>query len=72
METISVDFFGPLQKAKSNFKYLFVIIDNFSKYTQLYPIKRTKDFLNLLKIKENTVRRELRMRNDERNTVREI
>lgn len=45
LETISIDFFGPITDAKKYFKtsnkkiWLFVITENFSKFTKIYKVK---------------------------------
>ena len=41
LELISIDFFGPLVKTKYGYEYILVVIDTFTKYTKLYPLKRT-------------------------------
>lgn len=38
----AVDIFGPLPCTKGGFKYIFVIMDTFSKFIKLYPIKNQK------------------------------
>lgn len=37
---LSVDLFGPLPTSKGNFTYVFVLIDVFSKFVKLYPLRR--------------------------------
>lgn len=39
-DLVSVDFFGPLPKSCGGMEYIFVVLDVFSKYVRLYPIKR--------------------------------
>lgn len=38
-EIIAIDYFGPLPTARGNIKYIVVIVDLFSKYVQLTPLK---------------------------------
>ena len=40
LELISIDFFGPLVKTRYGYEHILVIIDTFTKYTKLYPLKR--------------------------------
>lgn len=39
-DLVSVDFFGPLPRSTGGMEYIFVVLDVFSKYVRLYPIKR--------------------------------
>lgn len=39
-DLVSVDFFGPLPRSIGGMEYIFVVLDVFSKYVRLYPIKR--------------------------------
>lgn len=41
-DLVSVDFYGPLPKLTGGMEYIFVILDVFSKYIKLYPIKKEK------------------------------
>lgn len=40
-EVIHIDYFGPLQQSNDGFKYIFVIVDVYSRYTWLFPTKST-------------------------------
>lgn len=40
-DTIHIDHYGPLEKTGKKNKYLFVIIDAFTKFVRLYPCKTT-------------------------------
>lgn len=40
LDLISIDFLGPLPKSKYACEYLLVMMDTFSKYTKLYPLKK--------------------------------
>lgn len=39
-ELISIDYFGPLPVARGGFKYLCVMLDVFSKYVKIFPMRR--------------------------------
>lgn len=39
-DLVCVDFFGPLPRSQGGVEYLFVVLDVFSKYVKLYPIKK--------------------------------
>lgn len=41
LELIHVDHFGPLQESLIGFKYIFAVIDAFTRYTWLFPTKTT-------------------------------
>jgi len=41
MDTIHIDHFGPLQPTEQRFKHVLVIVDAFSRYTWLRPVKST-------------------------------
>lgn len=41
-ETIHIDHFGPVDSGTLIKKYIFIIIDAFTKYVRLYPVKTTK------------------------------
>eukprot|EP01033_Poteriospumella_lacustris_P013475 gene13475-9642_t len=38
MERISVDTIGPLPKSAKGYEYILVVIDNFSRFVELYPL----------------------------------
>lgn len=40
--TLHVDHFGPLEKTQFQYKYVFVVIDAFTKFVKLYPCTSTK------------------------------
>jgi len=40
-ELMHIDHFGPLQKSANGFKYIFAMIDAFTRYTWLFPTKTT-------------------------------
>lgn len=48
-ETVMCDFFGPLPKAKGGYQYIFVILDGFTKYVRLYPLRRATTRMSLKK-----------------------
>lgn len=41
-DTIHVDHYGPLGMTKGKFKHIFVIVDAFSKFITLYPVRSVK------------------------------
>lgn len=53
-DSISIDFVGPFPRSKKGNKYLLVIIDNFSKYCILKPI-RNADAKTVVDVLENEV-----------------
>jgi len=48
MDLVSVDHLGPFPTGQRGMKYLFVCIDNFTKYTWIYTIRsaNTKQAMN--------------------------
>lgn len=52
---LSVDLFGPLPKSKGNFSWIFVLLDVFSKYVKLYPLRRATGVMVTRKLIENYV-----------------
>ncbi|KAK9746358.1 hypothetical protein QE152_g6127 [Popillia japonica] len=40
--TIHIDFYGPLEKTLSGYKYIFEVTDAFSKFIRFYPCKSTQ------------------------------
>ena len=49
-QSISVDFYGPLPASIGGCQFIFVVLDNFSKYVSLYPIKRATSAICLNKL----------------------
>jgi len=41
IDTIHIDHFGPLQATEQRYKHVLVIVDAFSRYTWLHPVKST-------------------------------
>jgi len=39
LDLVSMDYFGPLPEGQYKFKYILVIIDNFTRYVTLYPTR---------------------------------
>lgn len=54
LHTYHVDHLGPLASTAKNYKYLFVVIDGFSKFCWLYPVKSTttNDVLQKLELQK--------------------
>ena len=40
LDLLSIDFFGPLVKTKYGYEYILVVMDTFTKYTKLYPLRK--------------------------------
>lgn len=40
LDKLLVDFYGPLPVGMFQFSYIFVIVDNFSRFVKLYPLRR--------------------------------
>lgn len=40
-ETLHVDHYGPLETTEHGFKHIFIVIDAFTKFVYLYPVKST-------------------------------
>jgi len=51
-EIFYIDHFGPLQQTEDNFKFVFVIVDAFTRFTWLHSTKSTssKEVFNFLKL----------------------
>lgn len=54
-DLICVDFYGPLPRSIGGLEYVFVVMDMFSKYVKLYPIKRENCETILRKIFESYI-----------------
>ena len=39
-DLVSADYFGPLPVSSAGVKYLFVTVDNFTKYVRLFTLRR--------------------------------
>lgn len=50
--TLHIDHYGPLEKTSSGKKYVFEVIDGFTKYVKLYSVKSTKTIEVVNKLKE--------------------
>lgn len=48
-DLVCVDFYGPLPRSTGELQYIFVVMDAFSKYIKLYPIKKESTFIVLKK-----------------------
>lgn len=49
-ELVTVDFYGPLPEGRAKATFIFVVIDAFSKYVRLYPLRRAQSKIAALKI----------------------
>jgi hypothetical protein len=52
-DQISVDVIGPLPTSVGNVKYILIVIDNFTKFVKLYPMRRANAETILRKLFEN-------------------
>ena len=50
---VTVDFYGPIPKSIAGVQYIFVLIDAFSKYVRLYPVKRATTRIILSKLEND-------------------
>ena len=50
LELLSIDFFGPLVKTKYGYEYILVVMDTFTKYTKLYPLRKATSKATIRKI----------------------
>ena len=51
-EMVSMDYYGPLPTSTSGVKYLLIIVDNFTKYVKLYPMKKATTAITINKLKQ--------------------
>nr|AKD28118.1 pol polyprotein [Glypta fumiferanae] len=51
-ELVTVDFYGPLPTGRGGVQYIFVMLDAFSKYVSLFPMKRATTRMCLKKVFE--------------------
>lgn len=49
-DLVTVDFYGPLPRARGGMQYIFVLLDAFSKHVTLYPMKNATVRMTLKKI----------------------
>lgn len=54
-ELVSVDFIGPLPRSNFGLQYIFVMVDNFTKYIKLYPLKKATTNAVIKKIFEDYI-----------------
>lgn len=54
-ELAAVDFFGPLSKSQGGVAYVFVVVELFSKYVQLFALKRATAAAAIKKIIDNVL-----------------
>ena len=50
MEAVFIDFYGPLPTAKYGYKYILGVLDGFSKYVKLYPLRRQTTLATINKL----------------------
>lgn len=51
-QLISIDYYGPLATSNAGVRYILVVTDNFTKYVQLYAVRRATTAITLKKIRE--------------------
>lgn len=56
LSTYHIDHLGPLSSTNKNYKYLFTVVDGFTKFTWIYPTKTvsTEEVLDKLKMQQQT------------------
>lgn len=52
-EVISIDYVGPLPRSRAGFSYLFVVLDSFSKFTHLHPMRAANTQSTIKCLKEH-------------------
>ncbi|XP_033222817.1 uncharacterized protein LOC117176673 [Belonocnema kinseyi] len=52
IEILSIDFLGPLTKTKYGYEQILVMVDMFTKYTKLYPMRKATGEMAVRKIDE--------------------
>ncbi|GFY54462.1 transposon Tf2-6 polyprotein [Trichonephila inaurata madagascariensis] len=70
LSTYHVDFIGPLPSTNKRYQHILTIVDAFTKFTWLYPVKSTTldDVLNKLKLQQKTFGNPKRMITDKGST----
>lgn len=54
-ELIAVDYFGPLPTARGGYRYILVVLDVFSKYIKLFPLRRANTAITLKHLREGVM-----------------
>ena len=56
LDTYHIDFLGPLPSTNKNYKYIFTVVDAFTKFLWIYPVKSTSahDALQKLQLQQAT------------------
>lgn len=52
-ELVACDYYGPLPRARGGFMYIFEVVNIFSKYLRLYPVRRATTAVSVKKIIED-------------------
>lgn len=55
LSRILVDLYGPLPSGWNNVRYIFVVLDNFTRFVRLYPIKRATAVIVTNRMVENYI-----------------
>lgn len=66
LSTYHVDHLGPLTESKKQYRYLFTVVDAFTKFVWIYPVKATtaEEVLQKLEIQETTFGNPARIMSD--------
>lgn len=51
-ELVSIDYYGPLPVSSGNVRYIFVIVDNFTKFVKLYAVRRATTVASLRRLNQ--------------------
>ncbi|GFX23402.1 transposon Tf2-9 polyprotein [Trichonephila clavipes] len=72
LSTYHVDFIGPLPTTNKNYNHIFTVIDEFTKFTWLYPTKSTtaQEAIERLKLQQKTFGNPSRVINDKGGSFR--
>lgn len=52
-QLVTVDYYGPLPEGRGKVAYVFVVIDSFSKFVRLYPLRRAQAKISATKMIED-------------------
>jgi hypothetical protein len=49
-DLVTVDYYGPLPESRSRVSYIFAVIDSFSKFVKMYPLRRAQAKLSAQRV----------------------
>jgi transposase InsO family protein len=52
-DLVTVDYYGPLPPSRSRVSYILVVIDSFSKFVKLYPLRRAQARISVRRVVED-------------------